>query len=47
MSSEEEPRIIEAQQFIVRDEAGKIRATLGALNSLGEPTLSLHDREGI
>ena len=31
----------------MRDEAGKIRATLGILNSSGEACLSLHDKQGI
>jgi hypothetical protein len=47
MSSQEQPRTIEAQQFIVRDDAGKIRATLGVLNSWGGACLSLHDKQGV
>jgi hypothetical protein len=47
MSRPQEPKTIEAQQFIVRDENGKIRATLGAVNAPSKAALSLHDEEGV
>jgi hypothetical protein len=47
MSGPQEPKTIEAEQFIVRDGNGKVRATLGTANSLSKPVLSLHDEEGV
>jgi hypothetical protein len=47
MSDPQEPKVVEAQEFIVRDKNGYIRATLGAENASGETVLSLHDDKGI
>jgi hypothetical protein len=47
MSGPQEPKTIEAQQFIVRDGNGKVRATLGAVNAWSKTVLSLHDEEGV
>jgi hypothetical protein len=47
MTSPPQPKIVEAQQFIVRDENGKIRATLGAVNSKDSALLALHDEAGV
>jgi hypothetical protein len=47
MSGPQDPKTIEAQQFIVRDGNGKVRATLGAVNAFGKTVLSLHDEEGV
>lgn len=47
MSSPREPKIVEAQQFVVRDENGKIRASLGVVNSQGTPFLTMNDENGV
>jgi len=46
MSDVEKPDVIEAQQFLVRDKKGTIRASFGVLNSWSETILSLNDETG-
>jgi hypothetical protein len=47
MSSSKDPKTIEAQQFIVRDEYGKVRAVLGCVNAWNKAFFQLHDENGV
>lgn len=47
MSSTGERRIVEAEQFVVRDKNNVIRATLGCQNAWESPMLNLYDEKGI
>lgn len=38
--------IVEAQTFVLRDQSGKVRATLG-LDRAGSPVLAFHDLDGV
>jgi hypothetical protein len=40
------PRIVEARQFVVRDDAGRIRARLGIASPEGAARLTLQDADG-
>jgi hypothetical protein len=45
METQEVPKVIEAQEFVVRDKSGVMRAILSATS--GNPNLLLNDRKGI
>jgi hypothetical protein len=41
------PKVIEAQEFVVRDENGVVRARLGVTSHWKEPVFMLNDKKGI
>src|SRR4051794_30327323 len=42
----DEPKTVEAERFVVRDKAGKVRAEMG-LDSEGLPQIRLSDKDGV
>jgi hypothetical protein len=47
METQETPKCIEAQEFVIRDKNGVVRARLGVTSSWEEPYLLLCNRKGV